>query len=158
MVNPENIHTNDIIQTEQIIFRNIYVNTCVCVCVHVKDQEKKRSWIWKRARSIYRNVFLTPVLLFLTLVFENLICEYYIFIIFLPPFPPSILSSTPDILYFIIFLHTHTRINLWVKLLSSSLIAHMNIRLGAPAGALLAYPEGNPRGDRLLLLSNHRLR
>ena len=31
MVNPENIHTSNIIQTEQVIFRNIYVYTYMCV-------------------------------------------------------------------------------------------------------------------------------
>jgi hypothetical protein len=44
MVSPENIHTSDIIQTEQVIFRNIYVYTYRCVTtITEKSHEFERA-------------------------------------------------------------------------------------------------------------------
>ena len=59
MVSPENIHTSNIIQTEQVIFRNIYVYTCTYIYTEayhaymhaITINEKEGHEFLKTARS-----------------------------------------------------------------------------------------------------------
>lgn len=40
MVNPENLSTNDIIQSEQAVFRNMYLYVYTYMCVTIMKKKK----------------------------------------------------------------------------------------------------------------------
>lgn len=51
-ISPENLHTGIIVQTEQVIFRNIYA--CVCVCIYVCNNSclgGQYVRIWRKGRK-----------------------------------------------------------------------------------------------------------
>ena len=59
MVSPENIHTRNIIQTEQFIFRNMYVYTYMRIIAtnEKRDHKLEREnagvykWVWREKRE-----------------------------------------------------------------------------------------------------------
>ena len=62
MVSPENIHVSSVMETEQVIFRNISAGAYMHICIKKKwkrrKERKERTWIWTGAgKSIRKKDF-----------------------------------------------------------------------------------------------------
>lgn len=57
MVTPEHVHTTNIVQTEQIIIRNICIHTHTYICLQAKILNDERGHELKETKEEYIGVF-----------------------------------------------------------------------------------------------------